>query len=150
MYKNLSGQPLAGQMSATSAISASPAELTGPDPAGLALPGSAPHDAGRRRLLQAMGAAPLLGSSLAGPRAWAAAGPLKVGFVYVSPVGSAGWSYQHDLGRLDMERRLGAAVKTTAVENVAEGPDSERVMRDLAASGHQLIFATSFGYLEPA
>lgn len=80
----------------------------------------------------------------------AAAPPLKVAFVYVSPVGSAGWTYQHNMGRLDMERRLGAAVQTTYVENVAEGPDSERVMRDLAAQGYQLIFATSFGYLEPA
>jgi basic membrane protein A and related proteins len=76
--------------------------------------------------------------------------PLKVGFVYVSPVGEAGWSYQHDLGRREMERALGARVQTTVVEAVAEGADSERVMRDLAAQGHQLIFATSFGYLEPA
>ena len=63
--------------------------------------------------------------------------PLKVGFVYVSPVGEAGWSYQHDLGRREMERALGARVKTTVVEAVAEGADSERVMRDLAAQGHQ-------------
>lgn len=76
--------------------------------------------------------------------------PLKVGFVYVSPVGEAGWSHQHDLGRREMERALGARVQTTVVEAVAEGADSERVMRDLAAQGHQLIFATSFGYLEPA
>ncbi len=76
--------------------------------------------------------------------------PLKVGFVYVSPVGEAGWSYQHDHGRREMERALGARVQTTVVEAVAEGADSERVMRDLAAQGHQLIFATSFGYLEPA
>lgn len=79
-----------------------------------------------------------------------AAEPLKVAFVYVSPVGTAGWSYQHDMGRLGLERNLGEAVQTTRVENVAEGPDSERVMRDLAAQGHKLIFATSFGYLEPA
>jgi basic membrane protein A and related proteins len=76
--------------------------------------------------------------------------PLKVGFVYVTPVGQAGWTFQHDLGRQEMERVLATAVQTTVVENVAEGPDAERVMRDLAAQGHQLIFATSFGYLEPA
>ena len=75
--------------------------------------------------------------------------PLEVGFVYVSPVGEAGWSYQHDLGRREMERALGDKVKTTVVEAVAEGADSERVMRDLARQGHRLIFATSFGYLEP-
>ena len=76
--------------------------------------------------------------------------PLKVAFVYVSPVGQAGWTFQHDLGRRAMERALGARVQTTVVEAVPEGPDSERVMRDLAANGHGLIFATSFGYLEPA
>jgi simple sugar transport system substrate-binding protein len=77
-------------------------------------------------------------------------GPLKVAFVYVSPVGQAGWTYQHDLGRREMEAALGPDVKTTVVEAVAEGADSERVMRDLASQGQQLIFATSFGYLEPA
>ncbi len=76
--------------------------------------------------------------------------PLKVGFVYVSPVGEAGWTYQHELGRLAMQQALGAEVRTTAVESVAEGPDAERVMRELVALGHTLIFATSFGYLEPA
>lgn len=76
--------------------------------------------------------------------------PLQACFVYVSPVGQAGWTYQHDLGRQAMEQALGARVRTRTVESVAEGPDSERVMRDLAAQGCGLVFATSFGYLEPA
>src|SRR5688500_4235715 len=76
--------------------------------------------------------------------------PLKVAFVYVTPVGQAGWTFQHDIGRKEMERALGAAVQSTVVEDVPEGPDAERVMRDLATQGHQLVFATSFGYLEPA
>lgn len=76
--------------------------------------------------------------------------PLKVGFVYVSPVGDAGWTYQHDLGRRAMEKALGDKVRSTVVESVAEGPDAERVMRDLASQGNKLIFATSFGYLGPA
>ena len=80
----------------------------------------------------------------------AAAEPLKVGFVYVSPVGQAGWTYQHDQARQAMQRALGDKVATRFVEAVPEGADAERVMRDLAAQGHQLIFATSFGYLEPA
>ena len=78
------------------------------------------------------------------------AAPLKIAFVYVSPIGEAGWSYQHEQGRLAMQKALGKRVTTRVVEAVAEGADSERVMRDLAAQGHQLIFATSFGYLEPA
>ena len=77
--------------------------------------------------------------------------PLVVGFVYVSPIGEAGWTYQHELGRRALERALGPRVKTVFVEAVAEGPDSERVMRDLvAAQGAKLVFATSFGYLDPA
>lgn len=76
--------------------------------------------------------------------------PLKVGFVYVTPIGSAGWTYQHELGRQALQRTLGTRVQTTVVESVAEGADAERVMRDLAAQGHQLVFATSFGYLDPA
>jgi basic membrane protein A and related proteins len=79
-----------------------------------------------------------------------AAEPLQVGFVYVSPIGQAGWTYQHDQARLALERQLGATVKTRFVEAVPEGADAERVMREMAAGGTQLIFATSFGYLEPA
>lgn len=82
--------------------------------------------------------------------AQAPAEPLKVGFVYVTPIGEAGWSYQHEQGRLAMQQALGDRVRSTVVEAVAEGADAERVMRDLASSGHKLIFATSFGYLEPA
>ena len=81
--------------------------------------------------------------------ATAPAPPLKVAFVYVSPIGEAGWTYQHEQGRLAMQKALGDKVASIAVEAVAEGADSERVIRDLAAQGHQLIFATSFGYLEP-
>ena len=76
--------------------------------------------------------------------------PLKVAFVYVSPIGEAGWTFQHEQGRLAMQQALGDQVVSTVVEAVAEGADSERVMRDLAAQGNTLIFATSFGYLEPA
>ncbi|MCD8503665.1 MAG: BMP family ABC transporter substrate-binding protein [Burkholderiaceae bacterium] len=73
--------------------------------------------------------------------------PLKVGFVYVSPIGDAGWTYQHDLGRKQMEQALGDKVTTSFVESVPEGADAERVIREMAASGHDLIFATSFGYM---
>jgi basic membrane protein A and related proteins len=73
--------------------------------------------------------------------------PLKVGFVYVSPIGDAGWTYQHDLGRQQMQEALGDQVTTTFVESVAEGADAERVIREMAASGHDLILATSFGYM---
>ncbi len=74
-----------------------------------------------------------------------AAKDASVGFVYVSPIGDAGWTYQHDLGRLQMERETG--VKTNYVENVAEGADAERVIREMAKRGDKVIFATSFGYM---
>jgi basic membrane protein A and related proteins len=75
--------------------------------------------------------------------------PLKIAFVYVSPVGDAGWTFQHDQGRKEMEKALGAKVQTKFVENVPEGADAERVIRELAASGSKLVFTTSFGYMNP-
>ena len=75
--------------------------------------------------------------------------PLKVGFVYVGSVGDFGWTYAHDLGRRDMEANLQDKVKTTFVENVNEGADAQRVIRQLALDGNKLIFTTSFGYMNP-
>ncbi|MBS0320912.1 MAG: BMP family ABC transporter substrate-binding protein [Proteobacteria bacterium] len=75
--------------------------------------------------------------------------PLKIGFVYVSPLGDAGWTAQHDMGRREMEKALAGKVVTQYVENVPEGPDAERVIRELAQAGNQLIFTTSFGYMNP-
>jgi basic membrane protein A len=75
--------------------------------------------------------------------------PFKVGFVYVSPISDAGWTFQHDSARKEMEKALGGKVVVQYVENVPEGADAERVIRDLASSGNQLIFTTSFGYMNP-
>ena len=73
---------------------------------------------------------------------------LKVGFIYVGPVGDLGWSYQHDQGRKAIEKALGDKVETTFVESVPEA-DSERAIEQLARTGHGLIFTTSFGFMEP-
>lgn len=73
----------------------------------------------------------------------------KVGFVYVGPIGDHGWTYRHDQGRLALEKALGKKVKTTYVESVKEGPDAERVIRQLASSGHKMIYTTSFGFMNP-
>lgn len=73
--------------------------------------------------------------------------PLRIGFVYVSPVGDAGFTYQHDLGRRQLEAEFGDRVQTRFVESVAPGADAERVLREFAASGHKVIFATSFGFM---
>jgi basic membrane protein A len=74
---------------------------------------------------------------------------LKVGFVYVAPITETGWVRQHDDGRKAVDTALAGKVKTTYVENVPEGADAERVIRDLAQQGHKLIFTPSFGYMEP-
>ena len=75
--------------------------------------------------------------------------PFKVGFVYVSPIGDAGWTFQHDSGRKEMEKALSGKVASKYVENVPEGADAERVIRELAQSGNRIIFTTSFGYMNP-
>jgi basic membrane protein A and related proteins len=75
--------------------------------------------------------------------------PLKVGFVYVAPITDTGWVHQHEEGRKAVDAAFGGRVKTTYVENVPEGPDAERVIRDLAQQGCGLIFTPSFGYMEP-
>ncbi|MET3135871.1 basic membrane protein A [Undibacterium sp. GrIS 1.2] len=78
-----------------------------------------------------------------------AAEPLKVAFVYLGPVGDGGWTFQHDQGRLAIEKEFGAKIKTTFVENVPETADAERIIRQLAVDGNKLIFTTSFGYMDP-
>ncbi len=75
--------------------------------------------------------------------------PLKAALVYVGPVGDAGWTFAHDQGRKALEAEFGDKIKTTFVEKVPEGADAERVIRDLAAQGNKIIFATSFGFMEP-
>ena len=77
-----------------------------------------------------------------------AADKLKVGFVYVGPIGDHGWSYQHDRGRLAIEEQLGNQVETIYVEKVNEGPDAERAITRLARQGAGLIFTTSFGFMD--
>jgi basic membrane protein A and related proteins len=84
-----------------------------------------------------------LGLALATPTL---ADTTKVGFIYVGPVGDHGWTYMHDVGRQAVEAEFGDTVETTFVESVAEGPDSERVITQMALSGTDIIFATSFGY----
>jgi len=75
--------------------------------------------------------------------------PLKAACIYVGPVGDAGWTFAHANARKEVEKEFGDKVKTSFVESVPEGPDSERVIRDLASQGNKLVFGTTFGYMEP-
>src|SRR6056300_1226661 len=77
------------------------------------------------------------------------ASPTKVGFVYLTTPGDHGWTYAHELGKQMVEKRFGNDVKISVVENVPEGPDATRVIRELAKQGNEIIFTTSFGYMEP-
>ena len=79
----------------------------------------------------------------------AIAADVKVGFVYVGPIGDGGWTYEHDKGRLAVEKHFGDRVETIYQENVPEGADAERVMTTMAMQGADLIFTTSFGYMDP-
>ncbi len=74
---------------------------------------------------------------------------VKVAFVYVAPIGDLGWTWAHDQGRLALEEKFGDKVETAYIENVPEGPDAERVIRDFAEKDYDLIITTSFGYMDP-
>jgi simple sugar transport system substrate-binding protein len=99
----------------------------------------------RRTLLAGAAALPVLGRA-----AQAQEGPLKIGFIYVGPTGDYGWSHAHDEARKALEAAYPGRVKTSFVESVGEGPDAERVLRQLAGDGNRLIFATSFGFMNSA
>lgn len=98
---------------------------------------------------KALAAAAILLATGLGLGAAVAADKLKVGFVYIGPVGDFGWTYQHEVGRQMLLKEFGDKIETTYLENVSEGPDSERSIEQLARAGNQLIFTTSFGYMDP-
>ncbi|WP_180683967.1 BMP family ABC transporter substrate-binding protein [Tepidicella baoligensis] len=118
-------------------------------------------DLSKRSLIKAAAIAALAGVALVGcgkkeeaaapaPAPAGAEAPqvTKAAWVYIGPVGDAGWSYAHDLGRRGVQAHFGDLVQTTYVESVPYGADAERVFRDLAQQGNQIIFGTSFGYME--
>ncbi len=74
---------------------------------------------------------------------------VKAGFIYVGPVSDGGWTYEHNQGRLAVEAAFGDKVETTFVESVSEGPDAERVLSQMANDGADIIFTTSFGFMNP-
>jgi len=100
----------------------------------------------RKILIAAIAAMLTAGASMFGA---SAADKLKVGFIYLGPIGDLGWTYQHDLARKALVKEFGDKIETTFLENVSEGPDSERSIEQLARAGNKLIFTTSFGYMEP-
>lgn len=102
-----------------------------------------------RRSVLVAGSAAAASMALLGSKA-SAADPLKVGYIYVGPINDGGWNTAHEAGRQEMLKALGDKVVSQYVENVPEGPDSERVLRDLYNQGNKLLYATSFGYMDSA
>jgi simple sugar transport system substrate-binding protein len=99
-----------------------------------------------RKSLLALAAGLLLAGSIS---AASAADKLKVGFIYLGPIGDLGWTYQHELARQALVKEFGDKIETTYLENVPEGPDAERAVEQLVRAGNKLIFTTSFGYMDP-
>ncbi len=103
------------------------------------------------KFTKTLAAAAAMGLALAGAAQAESHGgdPVKAGFIYIGPVGDLGWTYQHDQGRQAIEAEFGDMVETSYVEGVPEGADAERVMSQMARSGVDIIFTTSFGYMDP-
>ncbi len=100
----------------------------------------------KRRTLLASGAAAAVLAGLGLPAR--AQAPVKVGFIYVGPIGDGGWTFQHEQGRLALLEYFGTAIETVYQESVPEGADAERAITQMALAGCKLIFTTSFGYME--
>lgn len=100
-----------------------------------------------RRALARLAAS--LATALGLATAAGAAEPLKVCFLYSNPIGESGWTYQHELARKELVAALGDRITTKYVENIAEGPDAERVIRNFVQEGCKLVFTPSFGFMEP-
>ncbi len=93
-------------------------------------------------------AAAAFGLALGAATAAQAQDKLKVGFIYVGPIGDMGWSYQHEIGRKAIEEAYKGKIDTTYLENVNEGPDAERSIEQLVRAGNKLIYTTSFGFMD--
>jgi basic membrane protein A len=101
------------------------------------------------RVVSAVLSIPVFGLvSIAGIGSVQAAEKLRAAFVYFTNPGDHGWTYAHEVARLNVQKHFGKKVETTFVENVVEGPDSVRVIRELAKQGNDVIFTTSFGYMD--
>ncbi len=100
----------------------------------------------RKILIAATAVMLTAGASLFGA---SAAEQLKIGFIYLGPIGDLGWTYQHELARQALVKEFGDKIETTYLENVPEGPDAERAIEQLVRAGNKLIFTTSFGYMDP-
>jgi basic membrane protein A len=102
----------------------------------------------KKLMIAAAVAALALGTLTAAMTAASAQEKLKIGFVYVGPIGDMGWSYQHEVARRALVDQFKDKIDTSYLENVNEGPDAERSIEQLVRTGHKLIYTTSFGFMD--
>jgi len=74
----------------------------------------------------------------------------KACFVYIGSITDLGWTHQHHEGMLEMQKALGSDVETAFQEKISDGPDAQRALERFARSGCNIVFATSFGYMDAA
>jgi basic membrane protein A len=98
----------------------------------------------RRETFRLLAAVALTGLMTVWPGSLTAQSRPKVAFIYVGPVGDAGWTFQHDQARKHLEQTLGADTKY--VESVPETAEVTRVEEQFISEGYKTIFATAFGY----
>src|ERR1700741_5174664 len=111
-------------------------------------PDPASRSNSERAMKRFMIAAAAAGLAIAAITGASAQEKLKVGFIYVGPVGDMGWTYQHEVGRKAIQDQFKDKIDTTYLENVNEGPDAERSIEQLVRAGNKLIYTTSFGFMD--
>lgn len=99
------------------------------------------------RMLARLALVALAPLSIAGT-AIAAEAP-KIVFLYSAPVGDAGWGFAHEKARREVQAQFGSKVQTSFIDNVTDGPDAERVVREVISQGAKMVVGTSFGYMDP-
>lgn len=103
---------------------------------------------GKVTLAMVVAAFVLAGLLFGGTPSTSAANKFKIAFIYIGPPGDLGWTYEHERGRKMLQDKLGNKIETKYIENVPEGPDAARIIRQYAQQGYNMIFATSFGYMD--
>lgn len=99
----------------------------------------------RRTLMKGAGAAATL--SMIGSTARAQE-KVKIGFIFLGPIGDYGWTWAHNKGREQIDAELGDQVETIYTENVPEDASAEGAIRDLCNAGCKMVFTTSYGYMD--
>jgi len=72
---------------------------------------------------------------------------IKVGFIYVGPIGDYGWTHAHDVGRRYIEEKF-PWVETVYAESVSEADVGRYIDRFILEEKCDVVFTTSFGFMD--